>query len=341
MVKLQPLSAKIGEVRFRRQLVKQHSGPQTFFPSEPTHKEIINIIEERIKTTKKAFRDLQKKDILLNPFLEIGAERGQRAMVLTNDFNAQGYACDLSFESLSSAKQYAKIFKFKNLPSFICADAYRLPFANESFPFVFCFETLHHFPNPAPILKEIYRVLKPGGVFYFAEEPVKQTFNLSLWRRGYHLNWIEEFLRSIKLLIFLSKIGKAETTNGVLEEEFSLSTWKKSLSFFEEVSLEVSPIFYGPKSPLVLKDGQWSGPSILNQFYVALQGGGLSGICFKKPNDHLSFFQSRIALMCPDCHTKLNHFSIDLNCPKCHRQFTKKDGVFLLLPKNLQKKLYE
>lgn len=336
MVVLQSLSAKIGEVRFRRKLVNQHLGRHIYFPSEPSSREILRILKERIKKTKKIFKGLKKRGVLISPFLEIGAERGQRAMVLVNDFKAKGYACDLSLESLSSAKRYAEIFKFKKLPTLICADAYRLPFADQSFPFVFCFETLHHFPDPAPIIKEIYRVLAPDGVFYFAEEPVKQTFNLTLWRRGYRLNKIEEILRRIKLLIFLSRIGKAEVESGVLEEEFSLGTWRKALSIFEKVETEVSPTFIGPKSSLVLKKGQWSGPSILTQIYVALQGGGLDGLCYKKHNPQTLPLKKKSSLICPDCKKTFNQFS----CPKCHRKFEEKDDVFMLLPAKLQKKLY-
>jgi len=336
MDKLQPLSAKLGEVNFRRKLVHQNLDGQTYFPTEPSHQEILKILQDRIKTTKQIFQKLEKMGLLTGPFLEIGAERGQRAMVLTSDFKVKGYACDLSFESLSSAKWYAKYFKFKKLPTLVCADAYHLPFGDGSFPFVFCFETLHHFPDPTPIIKEIYRVLRPGGVFYFAEEPVKQMFNLALWRRGYRLNKIEEILRKTKLLIFLSRIGKAEVCNGVLEEEFSLGRWKKALSVFEKVETEISPIFIGPKSSLVFKNRQWSGPSILTQFYVALQGGGLGGLCYKKPVPQTLPLKIEPSLICPDCKKKLNQFS----CPKCHRKFKEKNGVLMLLPIELQKKLY-
>jgi len=41
----------------------------------------------------------------------------------------------------------------------------RLPFAPEHFDLVHCGSALHLFPQAAPVLREVHRVLKPGGCF--------------------------------------------------------------------------------------------------------------------------------------------------------------------------------
>ena len=46
-------------------------------------------------------------------------------------------------------------------------DGTRMPFENNTFESAIGTEVLEHCPNPEIILKEIYRVLKPGGVFLF------------------------------------------------------------------------------------------------------------------------------------------------------------------------------
>ena len=51
------------------------------------------------------------------------------------------------------------------------ADAEALPFPDESFDLVLGHAVLHHIPNLQAAFREFHRVLKPGGVFFFAGEP--------------------------------------------------------------------------------------------------------------------------------------------------------------------------
>ncbi|MDX6639795.1 MAG: hypothetical protein QOF12_806 [Solirubrobacteraceae bacterium] len=51
------------------------------------------------------------------------------------------------------------------------ADAEGLPFADESFDLVLGHAVLHHIPNLQAAFREFHRVLRPGGVFFFAGEP--------------------------------------------------------------------------------------------------------------------------------------------------------------------------
>jgi SAM-dependent methyltransferase len=51
------------------------------------------------------------------------------------------------------------------------ADAEGLPFADESFDLVLGHAVLHHLPNLQQAFREFHRVLRPGGVFFFAGEP--------------------------------------------------------------------------------------------------------------------------------------------------------------------------
>lgn len=74
---------------------------------------------------------------------------------------------DLSEESLKVASLYDRSRSVK----YIYGDAYLLPFADQSFQAVTCMDFLEHVSKPELILKEISRVLRPGGSFFF------HTFN--------------------------------------------------------------------------------------------------------------------------------------------------------------------
>jgi ubiquinone/menaquinone biosynthesis C-methylase UbiE len=53
------------------------------------------------------------------------------------------------------------------------ADAERIPYEDETFDLVVGHAVLHHIPEVPTALREVMRVLKPGGRFVFAGEPTK------------------------------------------------------------------------------------------------------------------------------------------------------------------------
>lgn len=64
----------------------------------------------------------------------------------------------------------ARVAKFGlKPPGYVALDVHALPFASEGFSAVTVIEALHHFPDYDRALREIHRVLRPGGVFYSYE----------------------------------------------------------------------------------------------------------------------------------------------------------------------------
>jgi len=67
------------------------------------------------------------------------------------------------------------------------ADAERLPYDDDSFDLVVGHAVLHHIPDVELALREVLRVLKPGGRFVFAGEPTR--YGDVVARRLSRLTW--------------------------------------------------------------------------------------------------------------------------------------------------------
>ncbi|MBY0517611.1 MAG: bifunctional 2-polyprenyl-6-hydroxyphenol methylase/3-demethylubiquinol 3-O-methyltransferase UbiG [Bacteriovoracaceae bacterium] len=74
---------------------------------------------------------------------------------------------DLSPESINVARRHDET----QTVQYLTADAYHLPFPDQSFDVVTAMDFLEHVEKPDEIIKEFSRVLKPGGIFIF------HTFN--------------------------------------------------------------------------------------------------------------------------------------------------------------------
>ncbi len=70
---------------------------------------------------------------------------------------------DLAESQIALARERAAEHKLQNT-RFITGSVYEVPFPNETFDVVFCHTVFEHLKEPVPAMREIRRVLKPGGV---------------------------------------------------------------------------------------------------------------------------------------------------------------------------------
>lgn len=95
-------------------------------------------------------------------FLELGAGRGRFAMRYARLYK-RGFAVDLSENMLLSLKERIKQSGLDNL-CLLRMDAENIGFKDNTFDIVMAPQVIGHCPEPEAMLKEMSRVLKPGGI---------------------------------------------------------------------------------------------------------------------------------------------------------------------------------
>ena len=101
--------------------------------------------------------------------LEVGCGRGAGAAIIRKEFHpALLLAMDLDLQMIHRGGSYLPEGERKKI-SFHVADVLRIPARTGSLDAVFGFGVLHHVPDWQSALREIIRVLKPGGVYYLEE----------------------------------------------------------------------------------------------------------------------------------------------------------------------------
>ena len=112
--------------------------------------------------------------------LDLGGGMGRMAIPLA--MHRRVVLCDLSPDMLRLAEAAASENQIPpDRLSTQCLDASKpLPFPTASFDCVLSIDLLVHVPDPAPTLREIYRVLKPGG-----EALIDMTNGVPWWTLSY------------------------------------------------------------------------------------------------------------------------------------------------------------
>ena len=105
-----------------------------------------------------------KSDQLL---LDMGCGEGRHSIGALLETSANVIGLDLSITDLNIAKSRLSDFDISGLDTFCSfgvGDINAIPFENSSIDAVMCSEVLEHIDSPEESIKELIRVLKPGGV---------------------------------------------------------------------------------------------------------------------------------------------------------------------------------
>lgn len=100
--------------------------------------------------------------------LDVGCGIGGSSIYLAQKFHARAIGITLSPVQAKRATQRSQEAGLATDVQFQVADAMAMPFADDSFDFVWSMESGEHMPDKEKFLQECYRVLKPGGTFLMA-----------------------------------------------------------------------------------------------------------------------------------------------------------------------------
>lgn len=137
--------------------------PERILPSETP----VGIIEHHL--AKYRFAAAQG---LPGPILDVACGVGYASEFLTTETGHWTVGVDISSEAMAvAAEQYLT----PSGASFAQADATRLPFPDGCFASAVGFETVEHVPDQLGYVREVRRVLRPGGLFVCSTPYVKET----------------------------------------------------------------------------------------------------------------------------------------------------------------------
>jgi len=102
--------------------------------------------------------------------LEIGCGSGLYALHLAKRVGCHITGLDLNPHAIATATQLAAVASLDTLADFRQCDASQpLDFADSSFDATFANDALCHIPGRASLLRELFRVLRPGGCLLFTD----------------------------------------------------------------------------------------------------------------------------------------------------------------------------
>jgi ubiquinone/menaquinone biosynthesis C-methylase UbiE len=280
----------------------------------------------------------------MTPFLEIGANAGHSSYMLANEFGASGFALDLSADSLRHGRALMDAWGLERAPVRLAGDAANLPFADNSLRLVCAFQMLSQFMDIESVFREVARVLQPGGIFLFAEEPLRRKLSLRLYRCPYYdtMKGWERRLYDWGLLGYLVRdvIGAhQEESFGIRQNHnMGLAEWDAlARKYFvaQEYEIFVPQRGWGEWVVKAAAISKWRAARWL--------GGTLAGVCRKggEGGAPVSFDRFESLLKCPDCHASLARDTGDsLRCAACGYSAANEGEVYNLLPSRERGELY-
>ncbi|MGI6423303.1 MAG: methyltransferase domain-containing protein [Candidatus Dojkabacteria bacterium] len=261
-------------------------------------------------------------------FIDIGGSYGRLADIYYKKYK-KPIIVDYSLKTLKKNYQYL-IQKYPDI-TLIAANAYNLPFKQNTFDGALMVRVLHHIEKPNQYFKEIYRTIKPNGKYIqefanklhikavirailklnfsiFTKDPYQQPTqgnfegarkdsNVAFY--NYHYLWVKDLLKKTGFRV-VKRYGCSFLRIGFLKKMFST----KVLLLIEN---------------LLQKTLSWTNiaPSIF-----------LDSTVIKEDGDMKEYNKLEEILVCPACKSNLEFNSNTAYCKKCSKRFKKEGNIW-------------
>ena len=190
-----------------------------------------------------------KKD---SQILDVGTNIGTLPNLMSKADWKNVFGIDVTKNAIGfGKKKYPKISK-----NLIAYNGEKIPFKNNSFDVVTSFDVIEHIPKPSKILDEIYRVLKPNGIFIF--QTPNKIIN-SCWEtlQFNSLNW-KKYHCSLQTPISLKKLLENSNFHEIIIEKFSISTKYNKDKVKKKLGIIFIPLLYvADLCPLIIFPNLW------------------------------------------------------------------------------------
>jgi ubiquinone/menaquinone biosynthesis C-methylase UbiE len=122
--------------------------------------------------------------------LDAGCGVGGPATILAAEYGARVEGITIIEEHVSLARSYLQARQLDDKVSIHTANAMDLPFEDDSFDVVFCLEAAHCFVDKPCFLREVGRVLRPGGTLVMADITATVDLPVVRWQPALKLNLV-------------------------------------------------------------------------------------------------------------------------------------------------------
>jgi ubiquinone/menaquinone biosynthesis C-methylase UbiE len=280
----------------------------------------------------------------MTPFLEIGANAGHSSYMLENEFGADGFALDISADALRHGRFLMQEWNLQRAPVRMAGDALNLPFADGSLRFVCTYQTLSQFMDIEAVFREVHRVLQPGGIFLFAEEPLLRQLSLRLYRCPYY-DTMKPWERKLYDWGLLGYVVR-DVIGAHQEESFGIR--QNHTMFLRDWDTLVGKYFASREYDLFVPQRGWGERLAMrlarsHQRTAQWLGGTVSAVCRKAGTPPPSAWNSdfETLLRCPDCHGALaRDAEATLSCQSCSYRAAFESEVYNLIGSKERAELY-